>query len=331
MTVISLTVIQSPEQIVSGIPRFLTITANIPCTIFYTTDGTTPTLFSSIYITPIALPTDQLTLTVQIFATDGVNNSPVIIETYQPDIVDGGLRTPHAGTNAPAQSRPKVDPYPFGSPPLSPGQMFLGIGAAGYTTDDPLLPQTPTGFDGAGNPDGYTNEPVIGIPTKTQPILASTTDQEGQSGYGIGTLPKHSVAPVIPPPEYSDVSSKLFDPRALVITFDTTQPQDPGLPPFIVGQQFSLEDVERVRSGNQFYNVGIDHIQPATANFLRQHYNQVDNTFTYYFFDRIMNRWLIQKSAFTGQGITSYSANMVFGNGNKNVFQWVLWKPSYLY
>lgn len=336
MTVISISITESVEQIVSGIPRSVALSTNIPATIFYTLDGTDPTLYANIYIDPIQLPTDKTILVFKVFATDGVDSSAIVTNTYQTNTLAGGARTPHSATNAPANStQGNFNLAPFGSSPIQPNQQFIGAAEAGLTVDNPALAQTPTGFDGDGNPTGFTNGQETDIPSQTFPITFSETDFEGFRGNGIGTLPKSSIFKESPPPERSDINSAMFDPRALVIIQDLTKPTDPNVPPHINRMSFTLEDVEHTRQGNQFFNCGLD-APPVTGGFLRQHFNPTNNTMTYYYFDSTQNRHIQSTIPFTPKiDQFNYASKMVLrknnGPGASKVFQWVPFKASYLY
>jgi hypothetical protein len=48
--IITITITESSVQLVSGIPKSVTITTNFPSTIFYTLDGSTPSVNSLIYV-----------------------------------------------------------------------------------------------------------------------------------------------------------------------------------------------------------------------------------------------------------------------------------------
>ena len=98
--------------------------------------------------------------------------------------------------------------------------------------------------------------------------------------------------------------------------------------------QFTLEDVEHTRQGNQFFNTGLD-APPVSGTFVRQQYNSRENTMTYYYIDTTQNRWIISKQPFTpGATIANYGGSMVFANrsaGARRVFQWIPFKSNYLY
>jgi hypothetical protein len=330
MTVLSVVITESAEQVVSDIPRFVTISTNIPVTIFYTLDGSTPTLFSQIYTAPIEMPTSLLQVILSVFASNGIINSDIVVNKYQTVITGENARVPHSATDQPVGGL--QDPYPFGSTPITPGTMYLGAAEAGLTVDNPLLPEYPSGFDGSGNPTGFTNEPLIGIPTKTQPILLSETNAQGETGPGIGTLPRSTIQSTPPPPEQQNFNDKLFDPRALVIFQDFTQPQDPNSPVYVNRMMGSLEDASTSRDGNQYYNTALENAGP-TMTFLRQHYNPTDQTLTYYYRDFTNNRWIISKTPYTPAPDAGRYYNMVFSKapGAGFVFAWLPFKANFLY
>lgn len=335
MSVISLSITESLEQIISGIPAFVSISTSSPAMIFFTLDGTAPSLFSTIYTGTITLSGGP-TVILSVFATNGVDTSPIIVETYQTNILGQDARLPHSGTDAQANStQSTLDPAPFGSPPIEPNQQFLGPQTAGLTVFDPLLPAGPgTGFDASGNPTGFTNGQDAGIPTKSFPIIFSTSGEGGQEGYGIGTLPLSTIRKEKPIPTQSDINSQTFDPRALVIIQDLTKPVDPGLPPHINRMSFTLEDVEHTRQGNQFFNCGLD-APPVTGGFVRREFNAASNKMTYYYFDSSQNRWIISTVPYTPSADQfNYAGGTVLRRGPRGsqfVYSWVPFKANYLY
>lgn len=323
MAVITIITTASTEQIVAGIPRTIAISTNIPSTIFYTLDGTTPDLFSTIYTSPIFLPTDQLSVTLSILASNGVDSSSVVSETFITNMVDGtNARLPRSSTSAEAEENiPGL--YPFGTNPIQPNATFENPANAGITVDNPALPSTPTGFDGAGNPNAFTNAPFN---TTNYSIKYSTTDWQNNPGLNIGTLPatvKLQVEP--PPPETTDQNSNTFDPRAFVI-FQDASTEDPNSPPHINRMHFSLEDPEKTRDGNSFYTSGLD-APPPSGSFLRSHYNPRTNCITYYYLDTWTNKWIISTAPYNPNG--PWDGNMAGmkaargGLGSKYVYEWL--------
>lgn len=321
MAVISIIITESSEQIVSGIPRTVAISTNTPATIFYTLDGTTPTLFSTIYTDPITLPINKPSVTLSVFASNGVDTSPIITELYITNML-GNTRLPHSATNQVAESSiPGL--YPFGTPVIEPNAVFLSPADAGVTVNDPNLPQTATGFDGVGNETGFTNEQYN---SENYNIVYSTTDSIGQTGAGVGNLPATAkIKPEDPVPNYTQQFSNTFDPRAFVIfqDFDIENPNDP---PQINRQFFTLEDPNKARDGNQYFTSGLD-APPVSGSFLRSHYNPRDNTISYYYLDTWTNKWIISKQQFKPSG--SFDGNMAASAistrepGSRYVYQWI--------
>lgn len=321
MVVISISVTESEEQIVAGIPKTVTLSTNVPTTIFYTLDGVDPTLASAIYTGPITLPIDSLSVTLKVLATNGTDYSPIIEEIYLTNML-GNTRLPHSATDSnPGDQSPPL--YPFGTPPLEPNGKYLSPGDAGITVDDPALAQISDGYDGDFNPNNFTNEPFN---VENYSIKYSESNVEGERGPGIGNLPANvTIEMPTAPPEETNQFSNTFDPRAFVIFQDFTQ-ENPEDPTYINRQFFSLENPERARDGVSYYNSGLD-APPVSGSFLRSHYNPRTNEMTYYYFDSTCNRWIISKTPYRPTG--SFDGNLSqikFGKNNGGcgmVFEWL--------
>ena len=322
MAVISISVTLSEEEVVAGIPKTVALSTNIPASIFYTLDGSTPTLFSTVYVSPIFMPVDKLSVTLKILASNGLDTSPIVTETFVTNMVEGtNARLPHSATDAqPGASM--ADLYPFGTPPAQPMAKFKSPSDAGITVDNPALPSTPTGFGGAGNPNAFTDAP---FDSTNYSIKYSTTDHLGQTGKGIGTLPASvTVIPETAPPESTDRNSNTFDPRAFVI-FQDASTENPNDPPHINRMSFSLENPERARDGNHFYTAGLD-APPVSGTFLRQHFNPRTNTITYYYLDTWTNKWIISTTPYNpnnagGTNLAGMAVSKQPGAGF--VFEWL--------
>lgn len=318
MAVISVSITVSEDEIVAGIPKTVTITTNIPSSIFYTLDGTDPTLFSNVYIGPIFLPSSSLLITLKVLASNGTDSSPIITEVFETNMLDN-TRLPHSATDSVAGSEVQ-DLYPFGDPPFEPNQNFLSPGEASITVDDPAIASIPGGFDGNGNENNFTDEPFN---VENYSIKYSTTNAEGQTGSGIGNLPANVKIQIPPaPPDETEQFSNLFDPRAFVIFQDFSE-ENPNDPPQINRQFFSLEDSEKIRDGNNFFNSGLDS-PPVTGSFLRSYFNPRDNTITYYYRDNIANKWIISKTPYQPTGGWDGNLSQIkFGRDSNHVYEWL--------
>jgi hypothetical protein len=86
MAVVTLTFTSSDEEIVSGIPREMTIDANVPATIYYTVDGTVPTENSPIYIETFEMPDNENSVTLSAFGVDADGyDGPILTQVFAPD------------------------------------------------------------------------------------------------------------------------------------------------------------------------------------------------------------------------------------------------------
>jgi hypothetical protein len=337
MGVICITILKSANVVAGlrqptdeGIPQFVTLTTNIPSTIFYTLDGSEPTTSSSVYALPITMPTDLPSVVLKVFATNGLDISPVICQTYGPDLI--GARLPHAAVVG--QGDQGKDLGPFGSGQGTPAHngKYINPSHSGITTQPAGVPIRGTGFDAFGKPNAGTR-----LPLEKYDLIKSTTNQEGETGPGIGTLPV--VIDKIPSPAYGPESTvkannALFNPRALVIFQDaTTDNPANSLAPMINREFFSLENPEIVRDGSLLSNVAPN--GPTTmGSFVRAGYNSSDNTVTYYFYDNSVNRWIISKQPYVNRDPNAGELySMVFGRGTGigKVFQWHLFSRRVLF
>lgn len=322
MAVITITIVESPLEKLAGIPVSISVSTNIPSTVFYTLDGSDPTIASSVVTGPIVMP-GMGNVVLKLYATDGTSQSAIITQEYGTSFV--GNRQPHDTVTGIDTVCHKAT-FPFGPPMQSPG--FNGIygNTGGLIVDNPLKAQLPDGYDGTATktPADYTNE----IYPSAYDVIFSETDAIGNRGKGIGTLPAN-VTQIIKyendAPESSDANSALFNPKALVIFQDSRQaPYDDDVPqtnrPY-----FSLENYDRVRDGSMYYTQGgID----SAGSFLRSHYNPRDNTMNYYYYDNKACRWIMSKETYQPKSpnIGNY-ASMVFssrGQGTAGfVFKWL--------
>lgn len=333
---ISITITDDPHQTIAGIPDSVVITTNVPSTIFYTLDGSVPNTFSPIYISKIILPTNLLKLILSIYATNGSDHSAIITKEYDidPSLVSttAGDRLPRAAYTQSNNSNNLYSLFPYGTNSSGPTSKPLNPSKAGITTYDPLLPSTPIGFDGSGISDGYVNKNNLSFKYSQ---IYSKQDREGQVLSGTGNLPakvdiigKSTEVQFVQ--EQSHKSEKIFNPKAMVIFTDSTA-DDPTNPTIIMRSSFSLEPLELTKDGALNFTTSPD-TASATGSFIRSFYNARTNTYTSYFYDNSVNRWIIQSTPYqpTTQNVGSLS-NMVFSDRlGPHVYQWKLFLGRYL-
>jgi hypothetical protein len=327
MAVITITITESVLEKYAGIPASVTVATNIPATIFYTLDGTDPTIASSVATGPIVMPNDVGQVTLKVWATDGSSQSTIVTEEYGTTTVP--QRQPHDKITG-LDTTIRRATYPFGSSAPTPGVNGIYGNTGGTTVDAPLIQGYPAGWDGTatGTPATETDlAPDAASGLAPYDWLFSETDKIGERGRGIGTVPAHTV--IIPDdsndvPEASDANSPFFDPRAMVIYQDSREPPYDEDIPQLNRPSFSLERADRARDGRM---LGVEGGVAPTGSVLKSQFNPRDNTITFYYYDNRTTRWIISKEEFQPRSPNLFNyASIVFpSRGAKHagfVFKW---------
>lgn len=332
---ISITITASQSQTVAGIPDSITLSTNVPSTIFYTLDQTSPTTLSPIYFSKILLPTTLLKVVLNVFATNGLDSSAIITQEY--DIEPGAVittsndRLPRSSYNQ-TNTTNVFSLYPYGTNSSGPTSSPMNSSKAGITTFDPTMPATALGFDQSGQPDGYVNNPGLSFQYGQ---LYSNTNNQGQITTAVGNAPgkveiigKSTEAQYVQ--EQSFGSSNVFNPKAMVI-FQDTSTDDPSNPTIIMRSTFNMEPLETYNDGTLNFITAPD-TASSTGTYLRSYYNARTNMYTSYYYDSRENRWIIQSTPY--QPTTSDAGalyNMAFSNRiGPHVYQWKLFIGRYL-
>lgn len=327
MVAISITITESPVQKLAGIPITILLTTNVAATIFFTLDDTDPDTSSAVVTGPISLPTDEQTVTLKAFATDGVTTCPIIERKFGSTTVP--LRHPQDEVLN-LNDVTKGATFPFGSQDQG-GPAIYGNTARNInrTVDDEIIAGIPDMFDGTGT-GTHTNE--TDLPLTEYTFIFTETNEVGERGNGLGTIPGDVVLEVQDPVQElsvgegsSDANVALFNPKSLVIFQDgKEEPFDTNVTMLNRGN-FSLEDPEVTRSG-ALYNTTAFEGNVTQGSSLVQRFNPRDNTITYYYFDSRVSRWIISKEPFSPKipDIANFS-KIVFGRekGPGRVFKWL--------
>jgi len=323
MSVISLSATPSDRQLVQGIPQFIYLTANIPSIIFYTLDGTDPTLNSSVYSESIQMPGDHSNITLKALATNGVDYSAILSLTYTTSVKN--KRTSYA----------KVT---FLGSDLTYKQLIGGSvsvikaqfdnNAPGNAVNLANVPDTYLdGYDANGDFGAIKSDSIPGF----HDTLLSDSDEIGQTGPGIGELPDNDFIYLPPDPQESYMSSKTFDPRAAVIFADSRIKTDI---PVIFKPSYYDVDVLKNRPSAYYETSECDGNRLISGSFVKQFYNSKTNTMTYYYRDSLTNRWIISTESMEGmQGEPMNLGNMCHPlneTGSGVVFRWILFRGTCL-
>jgi len=120
---IILTLLESEEQIISGIPEYIEFETDVASNVFYTLDGTEPTIESLIALGKVYLPTSGLTLTLKAIALSASDSSGVLEQTYSSD---------STALDGPRNIGEGVSVLPFGSTSVN----NLSFDADGYAAQE---------------------------------------------------------------------------------------------------------------------------------------------------------------------------------------------------
>jgi hypothetical protein len=323
MAIITISVVESPLQLLDGIPSNISLSTNIPATIFYTLDNTEPSVDSEVALGPIDMPTDRAYVNLKAFATNGTDSSAIISQEYKTNVIGG--RNPH-DTAYTHQSTGAT--YPFGDQVEAGGCTTFGNTAGVIVDDQTDTTRQPDGYDGTGTGTGAG---YFVPPQSRYQVLFSETDAIGQSGRGIGTMPGRVLWVTPRNNNTQKVSSNmqrpLFDPKALVIFQDSSEePYDPSVPK-INRPYFDLEDKAKARDGSM---LTINDAITPSGSFVKAHYNPTHNTMTYYYYDNRVARWIISTEPYHhNQNPTSNLSGIVTRSRNQGigmVFKWIPFK-----
>lgn len=310
MALITITITESEDQVVSGKPKYLILEADIPCNIYYTYDESDPTTMSDIYIDKLYLPYEDNTLVVKIFATNGSDESEIIEKIYSHEYPDN-VRRPRSNTDARSEEKSK-QLYPLGTSEYNASTKYSDFGSAGLTVYDPELEAVANGFNYNGEPDGYTN---LEFNTLNYKIV--------YNAKGVGNFPAEvTFKQKKDMPEESYADSAMFDPKAFVIFVDQSKinPEDPP----IIGTQFFSFESPTTYDGSKLYSSGLDS-PTVNGTYIRSFYDPRTNTMTSYYRDSAVNRWMIIKSPYKPKNVIDNLTGFMLGGNSvgKHVYKWV--------
>lgn len=259
MPVVTLTFTGSEEEIVSGIPRTMTIESNIPATIYFTLDGSTPTTDSAIYVDTFEFPTGLNSVVLSAFGVDGGSVAgPILIQTFAPNMSNITIAR-HVGQE---------------------GIVVDRVGT-GLDIED--------GWDADGDPIRHIDIEAIN--------LDLVNEAKGYLGVEEGTqlevnIPDPDTTPYPFDDDFQPFSTpevgELFNPYAKMILIDNRKDNDLTIIPKPYG---SLHNVYREFGGKRLLEPADDSTY-ISGGFVRRFYDARRKVMVSYYFDHNENRYV---------------------------------------
>lgn len=299
MAIITITATQRGPFLISGIPNNVILTTNVPATVFFTLNGSEPTLFSQVYLAPITLPTTG-TIRLRALAISGSDTGRLDV-TYSTDLSELTMsrRIPADGG--------------------------AGIVVDAYGVDSVVLDGYGSDEDGdIVVPIRYSDIPLVDLEIKYSRV--------GADGYGPGTIV--SLGPMSPEIRKSfeevdyEASSPndrnvYFNPKSLYIVLDGRDGyEDQSVYPINRPWGSSIDIIK--------YLQGRDLMGSApyvSGGFVKSFWNPETGVAVSYYFDHNTTGWI--------KSIQNYDPALVpSGLGQRNqtgqplVFKWIYNKRS---
>lgn len=250
---IILTITESEKQVVSGIPETVTVTSSIPATIFYTLDGTDPTLDSDIYVDKIFLTYNTPKVILKLKAV-GVTDQSDIVETRWTVLTPDYDKTALLGKEG-------INILPSGVAPVD----SLAVGLDGYSARETV------------------------IEFQDLDIKTNTSDRIGQEIPDDSTIPfiKFPEVKRVGETLISSPDNVEFDPMAKMIIVDGFAGFDDQEVRLINRPHGTMRPTSKFYENTSHYD---NHI---SGDFSRYMYNPKTKKLVIYYRESLDGRWLI--------------------------------------
>lgn len=292
MTLVTITLTASEAQSVSGIPDTVEVSVNVAATIYYTLDGSLPTVLSTVYTDAIRLPTNQNTVILSVVAYyldefSALVPSSVLSETYATDWSQLDDRNRFLNFEGIVYSYPGGQNIPF---------LYDEAGNVAFSLDVPYedLEVVLSEQDVTGNVIGTDDEIIPADPNET---------------------PTHIDNDRTP---FSTPDDANFDPEAQFILIDSRAGAPAPLVKLINGPFMSLRNHKTSYGGIELFNHGGENY--ISGDVMRPQISPDGKTIAFYYFDSNVSRWVKSVGPLN---LTPRTPVSVFTQ--PLVFEWVLY------
>jgi hypothetical protein len=282
---IIITVVQSTNQIISGIPEYVEVETNIPAVVFYTFDGTDPTLDSNFLTgTRLLLPTSGNSVSLKLVAIAGSESSDIFEHEWI--TIVNNITKRFEETQGINILPPGVD-----------------------TVDSLAITQS-------GSAARETSIEFVDLEIKATDRDKFKKFERGKTSLDFINFKLELIINEDPyQSKVSTVNNNLdFDPKAGLIIIDGSTPEK------MTAQTIKIinrpTDTMAPRSDSYNFRVGRDSVQ--SSNLVRYFINPKTGKMVFYYFDSRECRW-IQSI----QQITPKTLNIGQQVGNPKVFSWI--------
>ena len=282
---IIITVVQSTNQIISGIPEYVEVETNIPAVVFYTFDGTDPTLDSNFLTgTRLLLPTSGNSVSLKLVAIAGSESSDIFEHEWI--TIVNNITKRFEETQGINILPPGVD-----------------------TVDSLAITQS-------GSAARETSIEFVDLEMKATDRDKFKKFERGKTSLDFINFKLELIINEEPyQSKVSTVNNNLdFDPKAGLIIIDGSTPEK------MTAQTIKIinrpTDTMAPRSDSYNFRVGRDSVQ--SSNLVRYFINPKTGKMVFYYFDSRECRW-IQSI----QQITPKTLNIGQQVGNPKVFSWI--------
>jgi hypothetical protein len=281
---ISLTLVRSQVEFISDIPSFVVLSTDVPATVYYTLDGTTPDATDLIAVGNVYLPTNSGTVVFKAIAISPGDSSTVLSKTYTTTSLDlnGPRRIGEEGISILPPSAIVLDNLSVdsnGAPAQETSIEFNELEVKASTVDS----------NGVELSDGKTSIPFINFP-ETLPI----SDRFSTSSVN---------------------DNSEFDPKAKYLIVD-------GSTQALMDNQV-VKLVNRTHSTfgptTKLYDERLGESEPiVTGNYVKSFYNEKNGLYISYYWESLESRWI--KSVQKVESITSKNG---VSSKNHFVYRWI--------